>query len=64
MSSKVETLRAATQAKEISYKIAYGLPLDIALEWGLYVSRPRYDALPQPSVHSELQKAVEFAANS
>ncbi|KAK9807767.1 hypothetical protein WJX72_008665 [[Myrmecia] bisecta] len=39
--SFAENLRAATESKEISFKIAYGLPISVAQEWGLYISQPR-----------------------
>eukprot|EP00884_Botryococcus_braunii_P017470 jgi/Botrbrau1/4406/Bobra.105_2s0048.1 len=37
----LESLRAATDAKEITFKVAYGLPLSEQQRWGLYVSEPR-----------------------
>ena len=39
--SQVETLKATTGGKPITYKIAYGLPVEVMLEWGLYISKPR-----------------------
>ena len=38
---QVETLKATTGGKPITYKIAYGLPVTVMLEWGLYISKPR-----------------------
>jgi hypothetical protein len=38
---QLESLRAATDAKEITFKVAYGLPLSEQQRWGLYVSEPR-----------------------
>ena len=38
---QVETLKATTGGKPITYKIAYGLPVEVMLEWGLYISKPR-----------------------
>jgi hypothetical protein len=38
---QLESLRAATEAKEITFKVAYGLPLSEQLKWGLFVSHPR-----------------------
>lgn len=39
--AQLESLRAATDAKEITFKVAYGLPLSEQQRWGLYVSTPR-----------------------
>lgn len=39
---QVETLKATSAGKAVSYKIAYGLPTHVMKEWGLYVSTPRY----------------------
>ena len=39
--AQVETLKATTGGKPITYKIAYGLPVEVMLEWGLYISKPR-----------------------
>lgn len=38
---QVESIKATTEAKEVTFKIAYGLPLDEMRRWGLYVSYPR-----------------------
>lgn len=38
---QLESLRNATDAKEITFKVAYGLPLSEQQRWGLYVSTPR-----------------------
>ena len=38
---QVETLKATSAGKAVSYKIAYGLPTHVMKEWGLYVSTPR-----------------------
>ncbi|EIE18663.1 hypothetical protein COCSUDRAFT_45149 [Coccomyxa subellipsoidea C-169] len=37
----LEALKATTETKEVTFKIAYGLPLDEMLAWGLFVSEPR-----------------------
>lgn len=37
----LEVLKATTETKEITYKVAYGLPLHEQFRWGLYVSKPR-----------------------
>ncbi|BDA49815.1 hypothetical protein COCOBI_14-4350 [Coccomyxa sp. Obi] len=37
----LEALKATTETKEVTFKIAYGLPLEEMLAWGLYVSEPR-----------------------
>lgn len=39
--SFVEALKTTTEAKEVTFKIAYGLPLPEMLKWGLYISTPR-----------------------
>ncbi|CAK0783480.1 hypothetical protein CVIRNUC_006679 [Coccomyxa viridis] len=39
--SFLESLKATTDTKEVSFKIAYGLPLAEMLRWGLYISEPR-----------------------
>ena len=46
--AQVETLKATTGGKPITYKIAYGLPIEVMLEWGLYISKPRYECSPAP----------------
>ncbi len=38
---QVETLKATTGGKPITYKIAYDLPVTVMREWGLYISKPR-----------------------
>lgn len=38
---QLEVLKATTETKEITYKVAYGLPLHEQFRWGLYVSKPR-----------------------
>ena len=38
---QLEVLKATTETKEITYKVAYGLPLLEQFRWGLYVSNPR-----------------------
>lgn len=38
---QLEVLKATTETKEITYKVAYGLPLAEQFRWGLYVSNPR-----------------------
>jgi len=43
---QVETLKATTGGKPITYKIAYGLPVEVMLEWGLYISKPRCGCCP------------------
>ena len=35
---QLESLKATTDTKEVSFKIAYGLPLTEMLRWGLYIS--------------------------
>lgn len=35
---QLEALKATTDTKEVSFKIAYGLPLTEMLRWGLYIS--------------------------
>ena len=35
---QLESLKATTDTKEVSFKIAYGLPLSEMLRWGLYIS--------------------------
>ena len=35
---QLESLKATTDTKEVSFKIAYGLPLAEMLRWGLYIS--------------------------
>lgn len=37
----LDSLRATTETKEITYRIAYGLKLADMHKWGLYVSHPR-----------------------
>lgn len=37
----LDSLRATTETKEITYRIAYGLRLTDMHKWGLYVSHPR-----------------------
>ncbi|CAL5220616.1 g2658 [Coccomyxa viridis] len=39
--SFLEALKATTDTKEVSFKIAYGLPISEMLRWGLYISEPR-----------------------
>lgn len=39
---QVELLKAASQSKEVPYKIAYGLTLNGMRQWGLYISKPRW----------------------
>jgi hypothetical protein len=38
--AQLEQLKATTEAKEVSFKIAYGLPLPEMVKWGLYISEP------------------------
>ncbi len=38
---QLDSLRATTETKEITYRIAYGLKLTDMHKWGLYVSHPR-----------------------
>ena len=38
---QLDSLRATTETKEITYRIAYGLRLTDMHRWGLYVSHPR-----------------------
>ena len=38
---QLDSLRATTETKEITYRIAYGLRLTDMHKWGLYVSHPR-----------------------
>lgn len=38
---QVELLKAATQSKEVPFKIAYGLSVSGMRQWGLYISKPR-----------------------
>lgn len=38
---QLDSLRATTETKEITYRIAYGLKLTDMHRWGLYVSHPR-----------------------
>ena len=38
---QLDSLRATTETKEITYRIAYGLRLTDMHRWGLYVSNPR-----------------------
>ena len=38
---QVEALKATTETKEVTFKIAYGLPLSEMRRWGLYISYPR-----------------------
>lgn len=38
---QLDSLRATTETKEITYRIAYGLKLADMHKWGLYVSHPR-----------------------
>ena len=49
--AQLEQLKATTEAKEVSFKIAYGLPLPEMVKWGLYISEPhrraRAAGLPQ-----------------
>ena len=35
---QLEALKATTDTKEVSFKIAYGLPISEMLNWGLYIS--------------------------
>ena len=35
---QLEALKATTDTKEVSFKIAYGLPISEMLRWGLYIS--------------------------
>ena len=37
----MELLRAASQTKEVPFKVAYGLSLTGMRQWGLYISEPR-----------------------
>ncbi|KAK9837331.1 hypothetical protein WJX81_006697 [Elliptochloris bilobata] len=37
----LEQLKATTESKQVTFKIAYGLPLSEMLKWGLYISEPR-----------------------
>ncbi|KAK9904869.1 hypothetical protein WJX75_004327 [Coccomyxa subellipsoidea] len=37
----LEALKATTETKEVTFKIAYSLPLEEMLAWGLFVSEPR-----------------------
>lgn len=39
-SAQLEQLKATTESKEVSFKIAYGLPLPEMVKWGLYISEP------------------------
>ena len=39
---QLESLKATTDTKEVSFKIAYGLPLAEMLRWGLYISGAVY----------------------
>ena len=41
LSVQLDSLRATTETKEITYRIAYGLKLTDMHKWGLYVSHPR-----------------------
>ena len=36
--AQLEALKATTDTKEVSFKIAYGLPISEMLRWGLYIS--------------------------
>ena len=38
---QVELLKAASQRKEVPFKVAYGLTLTGMRQWGLYISEPR-----------------------
>ena len=38
---QLDSLRATTETKEITYRIAYGLKLTDMHKWGLYISHPR-----------------------
>lgn len=38
---QVELLKAASQKKEVPFKVAYGLTLTGMRQWGLYISEPR-----------------------
>ena len=46
--AQLEHLKATTESKQITFKIAYGLPLNEMLKWGLYISEPRRYGLQQP----------------
>lgn len=37
----LDTLKATTDTKEVTYKVAYGLDVGDMLKWGLYISEPR-----------------------
>ena len=37
----MELLKAASQTKEVPFKVAYGLTLTGMRQWGLYISEPR-----------------------
>ena len=39
--AQLEHLKATTESKQVTFKIAYGLPLNEMLKWGLYISEPR-----------------------
>ena len=39
--AQLESLKATTDGKEVTFKISYGLPLEEMLRWGLFVSQPR-----------------------
>jgi hypothetical protein len=38
---QMELLKAASQTKEVPFKVAYGLTLTGMRQWGLYISEPR-----------------------
>ena len=39
--AQMELLKAASQTKEVPFKVAYGLTLTGMRQWGLYISEPR-----------------------
>ena len=56
---QLESLKATTDTKEVSFKIAYGLPLAEMLRWGLYISGalcfiPAVDTPVMPCAQSTL----------
>ena len=46
--AQLEHLKATTESKQVTFKIAYGLPLNEMLKWGLYISEPRRCGLWSP----------------
>lgn len=51
----LDSLRATTETKDISFKIAYGLTVEQMFRWGLYVSAPRSSReadgpFPEPAI--------------